>query len=91
MEKLHQELKSKIFIAHIKPVQTPLADGKRRYTMQHYKEYSSIDSPPAKMPAECSSSRAKTSLIQRFSESDDTQEADLRTVEANALKKPKLK
>nr|XP_027101682.1 uncharacterized protein LOC113722603 [Coffea arabica] len=44
LEFVHNELKSKMFLLHIKPVQTQLADARQRYTIIYYSE---IDDPTA--------------------------------------------
>ncbi|XP_027169736.1 uncharacterized protein LOC113769480 isoform X2 [Coffea eugenioides] len=38
LEKSHAELKQKLFLAHIRPVQSQLADAKQRYTIIYYCE-----------------------------------------------------
>ncbi|XP_027151904.1 replication protein A 70 kDa DNA-binding subunit B-like [Coffea eugenioides] len=38
LEKTHAELKQKLFLAHIRPVQSQLADAKQRYTIIYYCE-----------------------------------------------------
>ncbi|XP_027174552.1 replication protein A 70 kDa DNA-binding subunit-like [Coffea eugenioides] len=38
LEFVHNELKSKTFLLHIKPVQTQLADARQRYTIIYYSE-----------------------------------------------------
>ncbi|XP_071925052.1 replication protein A 70 kDa DNA-binding subunit D-like isoform X2 [Coffea arabica] len=38
LEFVHKELKSKMFLLHIKPVQTQLADSRQRYTVIYYSE-----------------------------------------------------
>ncbi|XP_027084849.1 uncharacterized protein [Coffea arabica] len=53
LELVHNGLKTKTFLLHLKPVQTQLADARQRYTVLHYSELEQgIDSAhPMEQPA----------------------------------------
>ena len=85
--KLHQQLKTKKFLAHVKPVQTPLANGKRRYTMQYYEEISDGAHSIPTVEEESSFPKTKLSLIDRFNNCDAPQETASSNSEASKNKK----
>nr|XP_027120642.1 replication protein A 70 kDa DNA-binding subunit B-like [Coffea arabica] len=53
LEAVHNELESKWFLVHIKPVQTQMADAKQRYTIIYYSEV--LDTNVVQSPTQCKS------------------------------------
>ncbi|CDP15304.1 unnamed protein product [Coffea canephora] len=96
LEILHEELKAKKFLAHIRPVHTLLADAKQRFTMVYYKDASHEQVSITKSneqaftcpsSGETSSSKAKACLLKKFDESDETSQLSSAPLQTSPRKK----
>nr|XP_027074248.1 uncharacterized protein LOC113698577 isoform X2 [Coffea arabica] len=97
LEVLHEDLKSKKFLAYIRPVQVPLADAKQRFTMVYYKEASDEQvsvTGSSEQAFTCpssaggtSSSKAKVCLLQKFDESDEQRQLSSEALQTSPKKK----
>ncbi|XP_071917017.1 replication protein A 70 kDa DNA-binding subunit B-like [Coffea arabica] len=98
LEILHEDIKSKKFLACIRPVQVPLADAKQRFTMVYYKEVSHdqvsiIDSSEQTLispsAGETSSSKAKVCLLQKLDASAENMQLSSEALQSSPRKKPR--
>ncbi|XP_027096980.1 uncharacterized protein [Coffea arabica] len=96
LEVLHEDLKSKKFLAYIRPVQVPLANAKQRFTMVYYKEASDEQVSVASSSEQAftcpssggtSSSKAKVCLLQKFDESDEQRQLSSEALQTSPKKK----